>query len=295
MSGEDILNSQGAGDQGMMFGYACDETPDLMPMPIWLAHRLALQLSKVRKDGTLPWLRPDGKTQVSLDYVDAKPRRLRTVLISTQHAPEISQPEIAEALKEHVVTPLLPEGLDHEGFGWFCNPTGQVRPRRPARRHRTHRPQDHRRHLRRYGPARRRRLLRQGPVEGRPVGGVRGPVGRQARRGIGRCAAVRDPGGLRHRRRPPGLGDGGDVRDCDSRLRRRSRRRSRRCSTCGLLQFFVTSDCGRRSSSRPPRTGTSGGPSFRGRTSVASPTSSPPSVSNPLVTACPVSSGSSRT
>src|SRR5271155_5305628 len=88
-SGEDILNAQGAGDQGMMFGYACDETEDLMPMPIWLAHRLAQRLSQVRKAGVLPYLPPDGKTQVTFEYEDGRPVRLRTVLISTQHNPNI--------------------------------------------------------------------------------------------------------------------------------------------------------------------------------------------------------------
>jgi len=86
-AGEDVLNAQGAGDQGMMFGYACDETPDLMPLPIWLAHRLAQRLSQVRRVGVLPYLRPDGKTQVSVVYEDNRPVKIDTVLISTQHQP----------------------------------------------------------------------------------------------------------------------------------------------------------------------------------------------------------------
>jgi len=124
-SGEDILNSQGAGDQGMMFGYACDETDDLMPLPIWLAHRLAHRLSEVRKAGILPYLRPDGKTQVTFDYEDGRPVQLKTVLISTQHAPNLD-PEtlIKPDLKEHVIHPLLPPQFADDGFDVLVNPTG---------------------------------------------------------------------------------------------------------------------------------------------------------------------------
>jgi len=125
VSGEDVLNAQGAGDQGMMFGYACDETEDLMPMPIWLAHRLAHRLSEVRKAGILPYLRPDGKTQVTIDYEDNVPVRLSTVLISTQHQPGLD-PEtlIKPDLIEHVINPLLPAGIDSSGLKVLVNPTG---------------------------------------------------------------------------------------------------------------------------------------------------------------------------
>jgi S-adenosylmethionine synthetase len=124
-SGEDVLNSQGAGDQGMMFGYACDETDDLMPLPIWLAHRLAHRLSEVRKAGILPYLRPDGKTQVTFEYEDGRAVRLKTVLISTQHAPSLD-PEtlIKPDLKEHVIHPLLPPEFAEDGFDVLVNPTG---------------------------------------------------------------------------------------------------------------------------------------------------------------------------
>jgi S-adenosylmethionine synthetase len=124
-SGEDLLNSQGAGDQGMMFGYACDETDDLMPLPIWLAHRLAERLAEVRKAGILPYLRPDGKTQVTLDYVDGVPTALKTVLISTQHDPGIdAETMIKPDLTEHVIRPLLPPQFADDDFDVYVNPTG---------------------------------------------------------------------------------------------------------------------------------------------------------------------------
>ncbi len=124
LSMEDALNAQGAGDQGMMFGYACDETEDLMPMPIWLAHRLARRLAEVRKAGILPYLRPDGKTQVSFDYEDGRPVRLRTVVVSTQHQPGLdTETLIKPDLEEHVIHPLLPAGFDDD-IEVLVNPTG---------------------------------------------------------------------------------------------------------------------------------------------------------------------------
>ncbi len=116
---------KGAGDQGMMFGYACDETPELMPMAIALSHRLARRLTAVRKDGTLPWLRPDGKTQVTVVYEEDRPVAVDTVVISTQHDPEISQEKIREALLEHVVQPVIPSELLTTETKYFINPTGR--------------------------------------------------------------------------------------------------------------------------------------------------------------------------
>ena len=122
---DDRFDEVGAGDQGMMFGYACDDTPDLMPMPIWLAHRLAKQLAAVRKDGTMEYLRPDGKTQVSVVYADGGPKALSTVLISSQHAPGIDIDGMMKAdLVEHVIRPLLPEEFADDDFEVLCNPTG---------------------------------------------------------------------------------------------------------------------------------------------------------------------------
>ncbi|HLZ37472.1 MAG TPA: methionine adenosyltransferase [Mycobacteriales bacterium] len=123
----DPLDRQGAGDQGLMFGYACAETPELMPQPIMLAHRLARRLAEVRKDGTIPYLRPDGKTQVTIEYDAERPVRLDTVVISTQHASDI---DIATLLtpdiQEHVVDPLLPGlGIDVDDYRLLVNPTGR--------------------------------------------------------------------------------------------------------------------------------------------------------------------------
>src|SRR5690349_17736859 len=115
----------GAGDQGMMFGYACNETATLMPMPIYTAHKLARRLSELRKDGTLPWLRPDGKSQVTVEYSHGKPKRIDTVLISTQHAPEISHAEIVEQISEHIIHPTLPKDMVDDELKVYVNPTGR--------------------------------------------------------------------------------------------------------------------------------------------------------------------------
>ena len=122
---EEEAGETGAGDQGMMFGYACDETPERMPMAIALSHRLARKLTEVRKNGTLPWLRPDGKTQVTVVYEDDRPVAVDTVVISTQHAPEVSQEEIRAALLEHVVKPVIPAELLSPETKYFINPTGR--------------------------------------------------------------------------------------------------------------------------------------------------------------------------
>ena len=122
---EESLGDTGAGDQGMMFGFACDETPELMPMPIALSHRLARRLTEVRKNGTLPWLRPDGKTQVTVVYEDDRPVAVDTIVVSTQHAPEVSQEEIRRAILEQVIRPTVPAELLNEDTKYFVNPTGR--------------------------------------------------------------------------------------------------------------------------------------------------------------------------
>jgi S-adenosylmethionine synthetase len=125
-SGEDLLNSQGAGDQGMMFGYACDDTPELMPLPIWLAHRMAEKLAEVRKSGAIPYLRPDGKTQVTFEYENGKPVRLTTVLISTQHADGTPRDTVIRPdLIEQVIRPVIPAQFANDKFAVHVNPTGE--------------------------------------------------------------------------------------------------------------------------------------------------------------------------
>lgn len=116
---------QGAGDQGLMFGYAVNETPQLMPLPIWLSHRIMERQAQLRKDGRLPWLRPDAKAQVTLQYVDGKPHKIDTVLVSTQHAPEVSLAQVREAAIEEIIKPLLPQELIKGDVKFLVNPTGR--------------------------------------------------------------------------------------------------------------------------------------------------------------------------
>ena len=124
-SEEDEIESVGAGDQGMMFGFACNETDTLMPLPIYLAHKLSRQLAVLRKSGELPWLGPDGKSQVTVEYSFGKPRRIHTVLISTQHLPDVCQEEIRRQIIEHCINPTLPTDMVDGDMHVYVNPTGR--------------------------------------------------------------------------------------------------------------------------------------------------------------------------
>ena len=122
---DEEVESIGAGDQGMMFGFACNETPTLMPLPIYLAHKLTRRQSELRKSGAIPWLRPDAKSQVTIEYSKGKPVRVDTVLISTQHAPDVSQNEIVETITEELIMPTLPKDMIDNNLKVFVNPTGR--------------------------------------------------------------------------------------------------------------------------------------------------------------------------
>ena len=122
---DEEVESIGAGDQGMMFGFACNETPTLMPLPIYLAHKLTRRQSELRKSGAIPWLRPDAKSQVTIEYSKGKPVRVDTVLISTQHAPDVSQNEIVETITEELIMPTLPKDMIDTNLKVFVNPTGR--------------------------------------------------------------------------------------------------------------------------------------------------------------------------
>ncbi|MFA9439012.1 methionine adenosyltransferase [Uliginosibacterium sp. sgz301328] len=123
--GEGLDLEQGAGDQGLMFGYACNETPQLMPLPIYYAHRIMQRQAEVRKDGRLPWLRPDAKSQLTVRYADGKPVAIDTVVVSTQHSPDVSHAQLSEAVIEEIVKPVLPKHLLEGNVRYLINPTGR--------------------------------------------------------------------------------------------------------------------------------------------------------------------------
>jgi len=175
------VDKGGAGDQGLMFGFACRETPQLMPLPIMLAHAITRRLAQVRRSGTIPYLRPDGKSQVTIEYDDGRPLRVDTVVVSSQHADGIKHSVIERDVIEKVVMPVLPKRLLKRGpqADVLHQPDRLVRQGRPDGRHRAHRAQDHRGHLRRRGQPRRRRALGQGSQQGGPLRRLRRALRRQ--------------------------------------------------------------------------------------------------------------------
>ena len=192
----------GAGDQGMMFGYACCETGALMPLPITLANRLTRKLEQVRREKLLPYLLPDGKAQVSVEYEDGKPKRISAVVVSAQHSAEVGIDALRDAILEQVIFPVLPPELLDEHTEYFINPTGRFV---------VGGPQDHRRHLWRHGAPRRRGVLGQGPEQGRPHGRLHGALSRQEHCGRGAGRPLRDRACLCHRPRRPCERDGRHV------------------------------------------------------------------------------------
>ncbi len=189
----DDLDRQGAGDQGIMFGYATNETDVLMPLPIWLAHRMSERLAEARHSGLVDFLRPDGKTQVTIGYDGTKPATVETVVVSTQHSADISTADLRAEVERVVIRPVLELiDLPSADARILINPTGRFEIGGPHGDAGTDRSQDHRRHLRRRFAARRRCLLGQRPVEGRPFGRVRAALGREER---GRGRPRRPPRG----------------------------------------------------------------------------------------------------
>ena len=271
---------QGAGDQGLMFGYACNETPEMMPTAIMFAHRLGRELTKLRKAGVVGWLRPDAKSQVSIRYENDRPVEVENVVISTQHTANVKHaddPRLPDRERDQEGHPGRDDGQDDPVPD---QPDRPLRRRRPRGRLRPHRPQDHRRHLRRLGPPRRRRLLGQGSVQGRPLRGLHVPLGREEHRRLGPGRHLRAPGRLRDRLSRAGQHLGRRHGHGARSPRRRSTRPSRRSSASSPRTSSSSSTSCGRSTARPPTTGTSASRTSPGSRPTGRRNSSPPR-SNP--------------
>ena len=222
--GTDAADLIGAGDQGMMFGYACDETPELMPAPISMAHKLSRQLTDVRKAGKLKWLRPDGKSQVTVEYDDdGKVLSCPAIVVSTQHDPDIALKDLREAIVEEIIKPIIPAQYITKDTKFFVNPTGRFVVGGPVgdtgltgRKIIVDTYGGSAAHgggcLRRLRRPRRRLLLRQGSHQGGPFRRLHGPVHRQKPGGRRPVPQVPDRAGLRHRRGPSRVRAGGRLR-----------------------------------------------------------------------------------
>ena len=194
--GKDI----GAGDQGMMFGYACNETPELMPLPIALAHRIIHQITELRQNGTIRWLRPDAKSQVTIEYDGYTPVRVDTVVVSTQHDPDVSHAEIVETIRKEVIEPVIPSELVSGSIKYHINPTGKFVIGGP---HGDSGVTGRKIIVDTYGGMGRHgggAFQRQGPHQGRPIRSLHGPLCRQEPRRFRSGRAVRDPACLCDRR-----------------------------------------------------------------------------------------------
>ena len=194
---------EGAGDQGIMFGFACDETPDLMPATLHYSHKILAEMAADRHAGRAPFLEPDAKSQVTLRFEDGKPAKATAIVVSTQHKPGYDKGEKQAELHAYVkgvVAKVLPAELLGNETVYHINPTGSFEIGGPGRRRGHHRPQDHRRHLWRRGPARRRRFLGQGPDQGRPLGRLCRALPRQEHRRGRLRPPLHDPARLCDRR-----------------------------------------------------------------------------------------------
>jgi len=195
--GEGLFKEQGAGDQGLMFGYASRETPELMPMAIQYAHQLTQRLTQARKEGILPWLRPDGKSQVTVEYANGMPTRVDTVVIAAQHEPDVTRQTIEEGIIEEVIKKVIPARCLDGDTRFLINATGRFVVGGPLGLW-PHRPQDHRGHVWRLRRPWRGRLLRKRPIEGRSLCVVHGQTRGQEHCQGRSCRQMPSSGGLCH-------------------------------------------------------------------------------------------------